>query len=111
MDELTLESEIVLIDLEASEDFRVTDLQALAYAGAYAVSGTEELARTLRRYLERVAGAAAQQSHQVAMGLGLAALAFDALRPSTLMPGRGRGLGSVASQNRSHGLSSHRRRD
>src|SRR4051794_37365810 len=53
------DGEIVLIELKVSEDFRVTDLQALAYAGAYAIRDTEELAHTLRRYLEKHAAAKA----------------------------------------------------
>jgi hypothetical protein len=48
------DGEIVLIELKVTDDFRVTDLQALAYAGAYATRETEDLARTLRRHLERV---------------------------------------------------------
>src|SRR4051795_12022364 len=40
------DGEIVLIELKVTEDFRVTDLQALAYAGAYAVRGNDELAHT-----------------------------------------------------------------
>ncbi len=43
--------EIVLIELKVTEDFRVTDLQALAYAGAYAARDPDDLAHTLRRYL------------------------------------------------------------
>jgi hypothetical protein len=47
------DGELVLIELKVTEDFRVTDLQALAYAGAYATRETEELAQTLRRFLEK----------------------------------------------------------
>ena len=44
--------EIVLVELKVSEDFRVTDLQALAYAGAYARRSPKDLARTLRRHMQ-----------------------------------------------------------
>lgn len=47
------DGEIVLIELKVSENFRVTDLQALAYAGAYATQATNQLAETLRWYLSR----------------------------------------------------------
>lgn len=52
--------EIVLIELKVSEDFRVTDLQALAYAGAYARRSSKDLARTLQRHLQKLANAEAQ---------------------------------------------------
>lgn len=45
--------EIVLVELKVSDDFRVTDLQALAYAGAYARRSPKELAGTLRRHMEK----------------------------------------------------------
>jgi hypothetical protein len=44
---------MVLVELKVSEDFRVTDLQALAYAGAYAKRTPQDLARTLQRHLQR----------------------------------------------------------
>jgi hypothetical protein len=50
--------ELVLIELKVSDDFRVTDLQALAYAGAYAKRTPEQLARTLRNHLNRQAAQA-----------------------------------------------------
>lgn len=50
------EGELVLVELKADETYRVTDLQALAYAGAYAVAPTDHLARTLRRTMERARG-------------------------------------------------------
>jgi hypothetical protein len=43
--------EIVLVELKVSDDFRVTDLQALAYAGAYARRSPKDLASTLRRHM------------------------------------------------------------
>jgi hypothetical protein len=49
--------EIVLIELKVSEDFRVTDLQALAYAGAYAKRSRQNLAQTLQRHLQKQVGA------------------------------------------------------
>ena len=52
--------EIVLVELKVSEDFRVTDLQALAYAGAYARRSSRDLARTLQRSLQKRANAEAQ---------------------------------------------------
>jgi hypothetical protein len=51
--------EIVLVELKVSDDFRVTDLQALAYAGAYAKRSRHDLARTLQRHLQRRADAEA----------------------------------------------------
>jgi hypothetical protein len=45
--------EIVLVELKVSDDFRVTDLQALAYAGAYAKRTPQDLARTLQRHLQK----------------------------------------------------------
>jgi len=45
--------ELVLIELKVDESFRVTDLQALAYAGAYASMPTSHLAGVLRKHLER----------------------------------------------------------
>jgi hypothetical protein len=45
--------EIVLVELKVSEDFRVTDLQALAYAGAYARRSPQDLARTLQRHMQK----------------------------------------------------------
>jgi len=49
--------ELVLIELKVDESFRVTDLQALAYAGAYASISRAHLAGVLRTQLEK-AGAA-----------------------------------------------------
>src|SRR5437763_4801126 len=46
--------EIVLIELKVADNFRVTDLQALAYAGAYASRDTADLAETFRRTLEKL---------------------------------------------------------
>lgn len=45
--------ELVLIELKVDDSFRVTDLQALAYAGAYATLGTAHLARVLRNHVKR----------------------------------------------------------
>jgi hypothetical protein len=45
--------EIVLIELKVADSFRVTDLQALAYAGAYANRDPEDLARTFNRTLAK----------------------------------------------------------
>lgn len=46
--------EIVLVELKVSEDFRVTDLQALAYAGAYAKRSPQDLARTLQHHMRTI---------------------------------------------------------
>ncbi len=45
--------ELVLIELKVDDEFRVTDLQALAYAGAYARCQPEQLAHPLQRHLNR----------------------------------------------------------
>jgi hypothetical protein len=50
------DGELVLIELKVAENFKVTDLQALAYAGAYASREPAELANTLRRTLEKSTG-------------------------------------------------------
>jgi len=50
------DGELVLIELKVSENFRVTDLQALAYAGAYASREPSELAQTLQRTLMKQTG-------------------------------------------------------
>lgn len=47
--------EIVLIELKVTEDFRVTDLQALAYAGAYAKRRSKDLTGTLERHMRKQA--------------------------------------------------------
>ena len=46
---LDSEGEIVLIELKVDHDFSFTDLQALAYAGAYADRPTAHFAKTLMR--------------------------------------------------------------
>ena len=43
--------ELVLLELKVDESFRVTDLQALAYAGAYASIPREHLAAVLQKHL------------------------------------------------------------
>jgi hypothetical protein len=45
--------ELVLIELKVDESFRVTDLQALAYAGAYASISRGHLARVLLKHLQK----------------------------------------------------------
>jgi hypothetical protein len=45
--------EIVLIELKVADEYRVTDLQALAYAGAYAKREPEDLVATLVRHLRK----------------------------------------------------------
>jgi hypothetical protein len=66
--------EIVLIELKVDEGFRVTDLQALAYAGAYASMPTSHLAGVLRKHLERQSSADASietAKEQIATFVGL----------------------------------------
>jgi hypothetical protein len=60
--------EIVLIELKVSEDFRVTDLQALAYAGAYAKRTSNDFAATLLRHMRKQAQAAAAGTPGAASG-------------------------------------------
>jgi hypothetical protein len=45
------DGELVLIELKATSGFRTTDLQALAYAGAYATRTASQIARTLHNTL------------------------------------------------------------
>ena len=45
--------ELVLLELKVDESFRVTDLQALAYAGAYASISRAHLAAVLHKHLEK----------------------------------------------------------
>jgi hypothetical protein len=45
--------EIVLVELKVSDDFRVTDLQALAYAGADARRSPKDLASTFHRHTQK----------------------------------------------------------
>jgi hypothetical protein len=45
------EGELVVIELKVDDAFRLTDLQALAYAGAYASATPDQLAETLRTTL------------------------------------------------------------
>lgn len=51
------DGELVLIELKVTDSFRVTDLQALAYAGAYASREPGELAQTLRWTMQKRAEA------------------------------------------------------
>lgn len=76
--------EIVLIELKVTEDFRVTDLQALAYAGAYAKRTSKDLAGTLERHMRKQAAAPV-----VAAAADAPAL-VDAVRnpPGSTGPGR-----------------------
>lgn len=48
--------ELLLIELKANEVFRVTDLQALAYASAYASTPTDHFAKILQKTLSRGSG-------------------------------------------------------
>ena len=43
------DGELVLVELKVDDAFRVTDLQALAYAGAYSTASPAQLARTFAR--------------------------------------------------------------
>ncbi|MDQ3434804.1 MAG: hypothetical protein M3481_09030 [Actinomycetota bacterium] len=69
--------EIVLVELKVSEDFRVTDLQALAYAGAYAKRRSRDLALTLQRHLQKRANAEAQEAPPGVGGNGVDAAVSD----------------------------------
>jgi hypothetical protein len=50
---LDMQGEIVLIELKVDGQFRLTDLQALAYAAGYAGMRTDHFAEILRKRLER----------------------------------------------------------
>ncbi len=74
--------EIVLAELKVSDDFRVTDLQALAYAGAYARRSPRDLARTLRHHMQKGASAQSASPTGNGTGLGVDAAAASAAEPS-----------------------------
>lgn len=59
------DGEIVLIELKVAENFRLTDLQAVAYAGAYASREPSELAQTLRRTMQKQADTATDSSAEL----------------------------------------------
>lgn len=67
--------EIVLVELKVSDDFRVTDLQALAYAGAYARRSPEDLASTLQRHMQKNASGPRAPSAEDAVLVGADAVA------------------------------------
>lgn len=52
------DGELVLVELKVADNFRVTDLQAIAYAGAYASRDPNDLAQTLRRTMQKQADTA-----------------------------------------------------
>jgi hypothetical protein len=81
---LDRDGEIVLAELKVSEDFRVTDLQALAYAGAYAKRSREDLTRTLRRHLEQLAKAEAQTAAPPVGSDGAAGTTTPAAEPAAI---------------------------
>jgi hypothetical protein len=58
LDVLALDTrgEIVLLELKVDGAFRLTDLQALAYAAGYSGVGSEHFAEILRRRLKKVSG-------------------------------------------------------
>jgi hypothetical protein len=64
--------EIVLIELKVTEDFRVTDLQAIAYAGAYAKRTSKDLAGTLERHMRKQAAAPAPTANANGSAVGQA---------------------------------------
>jgi hypothetical protein len=75
--------ELVLIELKVDESFRVTDLQALAYAGAYASIPTTHLAAVLRSHLQKHGApdaSAELAKEQIAKFVGVDA--FDEWQPS-----------------------------
>lgn len=53
------QGEIVLLELKVDGQFRLTDLQALAYAAGYSAVKTEHLAGILRRRWEKGGNAVA----------------------------------------------------
>jgi hypothetical protein len=76
--------EIVLVELKVSEDFRVTDLQALAYADAYARRSRQDLARTLQRHLQKRADVAKSGTSPAAESANGEAAARIGLTPPSL---------------------------
>lgn len=82
------DGEIVLVELKVTDNFRVTDLQALAYAGAYATRDPEDLVQTLRRRLQKLAEAAAQGTVDAIEG-GDQTVAGEATGPSADSPDNG----------------------
>lgn len=82
------DGEIVLVELKVTDNFRVTDLQALAYAGAYATRDPEDLVQTLRRRLQKLAEAAAQGTVDAIEG-GAQTVAGEATGPSADSPDNG----------------------
>jgi hypothetical protein len=75
--------ELVLIELKVDDSFRVTDLQALAYAGAYASISRTHLAEVLRKHLERheVAGVSIELARERIAGF-VGVDEFDEWQPS-----------------------------
>jgi hypothetical protein len=67
---LDQDGEIVILELKVAENFRVTDLQALAYAGAYASRDTGDLAKTLITTLQRNADEASAPAGAASTGVG-----------------------------------------
>jgi hypothetical protein len=77
------DGEIVLLELKVTDDFRVTDLQALAYAAAYANQDNEHFARALQKWLVRCGDATASlgTAKQLICDF-LGVQTFDAWEPS-----------------------------
>jgi hypothetical protein len=75
--------ELVLIELKVDQSFRVTDLQALAYAGAYASIPRTHLADVLHKHLVRrgVAGASIELARERIAGF-VGVDGFDEWQPS-----------------------------
>lgn len=57
------DGELVLVELKVADNFRVTDLQALAYAGAYASRDPNDLAQTLHRTMQKQADTAVVETN------------------------------------------------
>jgi hypothetical protein len=76
------DGELVLIELKVSSDFRVTDLQALAYAGAYASRQGVQMAKTLQRTLLRSDPAATLEDAKQRIAAFLELDSFDEWEPS-----------------------------
>jgi hypothetical protein len=74
--------EIVLVELKVDESFRVTDLQALAYAGAYASMPTSHLAGVLKKQLEKTGADDSTLEHAKERIASFIGLDFDEWHPS-----------------------------
>lgn len=77
-----LTGELVLVELKVDESFRVTELQALGYAGAYASMPTAHFAGVLRKHLKLGEGDAATADAKERISAFLAIDDFADWQPS-----------------------------